>query len=104
MVLKLSEVSTSQLRVFYFRTSTRSKNSYADSLETLTTSTGKSLLRIILVENLVTFAYDKQTLARANFIQAGPSWMDPIVSFLKDGTLPDDKTKAKKACRKAPRY
>ena len=30
--------------------------------------------------------------------------MDPIVSFINDGTLPNDKTKAKKAHRKAWRY
>lgn len=30
--------------------------------------------------------------------------MDPIVSFLMDETLPDDKAKVEKAQRKAPRY
>ena len=30
--------------------------------------------------------------------------MDPVVSFLKDRILPEDKTKAKKIRRNAPRY
>ena len=30
--------------------------------------------------------------------------MDPLVSFLKEGLLPDDKSEAEKICRKAPRY
>lgn len=36
----------------------RSKNSHANSLATLATSIGERLSRIILVENLVTPAYD----------------------------------------------
>ena len=29
-------------------------------------------------------------------VRAGPSWMDPIVAFLKSGDLPKDKAKAVK--------
>lgn len=104
MVLKLSDVSTANFESFTLEQVPRSKNSYANSLETLTTLIGKSLPRIILVENLMTPAYDKQTPVGVSFIQAGFSWMDPIVSFLKDRTLPDDKTEAEKAHRKVPRY
>lgn len=82
----------------------QSKKSHVDSLATLATLIGERLPRIILVENLVTPAYDKQTLVGVHFRWVGPSWMDPIVSFLKDGTLPKDKTKAEKTQRKAPRY
>ena len=34
-------------------------------------------------------------------IQVGSSQMDPLVSFLRDGTLPKDKSEAKKIQRKA---
>ena len=34
----------------------------------------------------------------------GPSWMDPIVSFLKDDTLPEKKSEAEKIRRKSPRF
>ena len=37
-------------------------------------------------------------------IRVGPSWMDPIVMFLKDGALTNDKGEAKKIRRKAPRF
>ena len=32
------------------------------------------------------------------------SWMDPIVNFLKDYTLPEEKSKVEKILRKAPRF
>lgn len=82
----------------------RSINSHTDLLATLATSNGGTLPRILLVENLVMFGYDNQTLVRLNTRLASPSWMDPIVLFLMNGTLPNDKTKAKKARRKAPQY
>jgi len=39
-----------------------------------------------------------------HFTQVGPSWMDPIVSFLRDGTLPENRIEVEKTRRKAPRY
>lgn len=56
------------------------------------------------MENLVTLGYDNQTTVGLITIRVCPSWMDPIVSFLKDGTFPDDKAKVEKAQRKVPRY
>jgi len=52
----------------------------------------------------VTLGYDNQMPAGVIRVRVGPSWMDPIVSFLKDGTLLDDKAKVEKAQRKAPQY
>ena len=37
-------------------------------------------------------------------IKVGPSWMDSIVLFLKEDILPEDKSKADKVRRKAPRF
>ena len=37
-------------------------------------------------------------------IKMGSSWMDPIVSFLKDDTLPEEKSEAEKIRRKAHRF
>lgn len=56
------------------------------------------------MENLVTLAYNKQATVGVNFTQIGHSWMDPIVSFLKDGTLLEDIIEAEKTHKKAPRY
>lgn len=37
-----------------------------------------------------------------NNIQVGSSWIDPMVSFLKDGTLLEDRIEVEKIQRKAP--
>ena len=37
-------------------------------------------------------------------IRVGPSWMDPIVKFLKDDVLPEEKSEPEKIRRKAPRF
>ena len=34
-------------------------------------------------------------------MRVGPSWMDLVVTFLKSGTLPEDRVKAEKIRRKA---
>ena len=82
----------------------QSQSSHVDSLATLATSVGERLSRIILVENLVTLAYNKQIAMGVNFTQVGPSWMDPIVSFLKDGNFLEDRIEAEKTCKKVSRY
>ena len=37
-------------------------------------------------------------------VHIGPSWMDPIVTFLKGGSLPENKGEVEKIRRTAPRY
>ena len=37
-------------------------------------------------------------------IRVSPSWMDSIVAFLKEGTLPNDKGEVDKFRKKAPRF
>ena len=65
----------------------RSRNTHADSLATLATSFGRDLPRIILVENLVNPSELELMKVGVYQIRVGPSWMDPIVLFLK-GLLP----------------
>ena len=43
----------------------------------------------------------RTNLVRVHSIRAGPSWMDPLVLFLKHDTLPEDKNEADKIRRKA---
>ena len=37
-------------------------------------------------------------------IRVGPSWMDPIVLFLKDDILPEEKKEADKVQKKASQF
>ena len=74
----------------------RSGNMHADSLATLATSSEQDLPRVILVEDLYRADVVKKDMVRIHQVRVGPSWMDPIVSFLKDDILPEEKSKAEK--------
>ena len=82
----------------------RSGNTYADSLAILATSSEQGLPRIILVKDLYKADVIKKDMARIHQVRVSPSWMDPIVSFLKDDVLPEEKSEAEKIRRKAPRF
>ena len=82
----------------------RSGNTHADSLATLATSLAQDLPRVVLVEDLYTQAFAHQGTPRIHQITLGPSWMGSISLFLKKDVLPEEKSKADKVRRKAPRF
>ena len=41
---------------------------------------------------------------RAHEVRVGPSWMDPIIAFLKNDILPEGKSEAEKIQRNATRF
>ena len=82
----------------------KSGNTHADSLATLTTSLVGGLPRIILVEHLDRAGEVAKDTVRIHKIRVGPSWMDPIIKFLKDDTLPEEKSEAEKIRRNALRF
>ena len=82
----------------------RSGNTYADSLATLATSSAGQLPRIILVEHLGRARKITKDTTRVHEIRVGPSWMNPIVAFLKDDILPEGKSEAEKIRRNATRF
>ena len=82
----------------------RSGNTHANSLATLATSSAQPLPRVILVEDLYHPTTTRANEIRVYNVRAGPSWMDPLVLFLKHDTLPDDKNEADKIRRKASRF
>ena len=77
---------------------------HADSLATLSTSSMQCLPRIILVEDLYKPTEVKKQGIPIHQIRVRPSWMDPIVLFLKDDILPEEKGEADKVRRKALRF
>ena len=89
---------------FVLRKIWRGQNSHADLLAMLATSSGTSLPRVIIVEDMAAPSHDDQSPVRVHGIQVRLSWMDPLVSFLKQGYLSKDKGEAKKIHRKAIRY
>ena len=43
----------------------------------------------------------KAELMHVRSVRAGPSWMDPLILFLKEDVLPEEKSEADKIKRKA---
>ena len=82
----------------------RGGNTHADSLATLATSLTQNLPRVILIEDLGKPLGEKGNMIYVPHVRIGPSWMDPIIQFLSKDVLPEDKSKAEKICRKAPRF
>ena len=82
----------------------RGQNSHADYLAMLATSLGSNLPRVFIFEDMVHPNFIEKPLVGMHSIQVGPSWMDPLVIFLKQGLLLEDMGEAEKICRKAPRY
>ena len=78
----------------------RSGNTHADSLAMLATSLTQSLPRVILVEDLYSPSVVKIELVHVHSVRAGPNWMDPLVLFLKDDILPEEKSEADKIRKK----
>ena len=81
-----------------------SGNTHVDSLATLATSSTQSLPRVILVEDLYKPIEVKREVVRVHQVRVGPSWMDPVVLFLKEDILPEEKSEAYKVHRKAPQF
>ena len=57
---------------------------------------------VILVEDLCNPTEVKIDVIHVHQIRLGPSWMDPIVLFLKEEVLLENKSEADKMRRKAP--
>ena len=75
-----------------------------DSLATLATSSTGDLPRIILVEHLDRTNEGVKGMVPVHEVRAGPSWMDPMVRYLKDDILLEEKLEEEKIRRKAPRF
>ena len=82
----------------------RNGNAHADSLAMLATSSAHDLPRIILVGDLYKPTETRREASQVHQIRAGPSWMDSIMQFLKEDTLPEERVEADKVRRKATRY
>ena len=70
----------------------------------LATSSAGGLLRIILFEHLDRAGEVLKDTVYIHEVRVGPSWMDPIVKFLKDDILPEEKSEVEKIRRNAFRF
>ena len=81
----------------------RQHNSHIDILAKLATTLESDIQRTVCIETLDRPSFQNQEVSVCS-INNQPSWMDPILSYLKDNELPEDKKEAKMIKRKAPRY
>ena len=79
-------------------------NTHVNSLATLATSSVQNLPRVILIEDLCQPTKEKGEVVHVHQVRVGPSWMDPIILFLREDVLPEDKSEADKVRRKTPRF
>ncbi|KAL5573386.1 hypothetical protein UlMin_022983 [Ulmus minor] len=80
----------------------RAENANADTLARLATGLEERLLKTVLIEILETPSIDKPEQVGSIIIR--PCWMDPIISFLCDRTLPEDKFEARRLRYKSAHY
>ncbi|GJU77086.1 reverse transcriptase domain-containing protein [Tanacetum coccineum] len=78
----------------------RSKNKKADALSKIASTSFAHLSKQVLVEILIEKSIQEKEVAIV-VEEEGPKWMTPIVEYLRDGTLPDDKKEASKLRIKA---
>uniref|UniRef100_A0A2N9F8L8 Uncharacterized protein n=1 Tax=Fagus sylvatica TaxID=28930 RepID=A0A2N9F8L8_FAGSY len=71
----------------------RNLNNHADALATLASVLSADFKRFIPIETLTTPSID-QPANFINTITVGPCWMDPYVTYLKEGVLPEQKKEA----------
>ena len=82
----------------------RNGNTHIDSLATLVTFSGRSLPWVILVEDLCKPTEVRGEVVHVHQVRVGPSWMAPVVLFLKVDILPKEKLEADKIRKKASRF
>ena len=79
----------------------RSENSEADSLAKAAAEDSKAFQELELTEELAKPSIEEEELMS---IQEITEWMKPIVQYLENGTLPEDKLQARKLRVKAAHY
>nr|GEV78575.1 reverse transcriptase domain-containing protein [Tanacetum cinerariifolium] len=81
----------------------RSKNKKADALSKIASTSFAHLFKHVLLEVLKDKSIKEKDVATV-VEEDGPTWMIPIVEYLKEGTLPEDKKEERKLRIKARRY
>ncbi|GJY34117.1 reverse transcriptase domain-containing protein [Tanacetum coccineum] len=81
----------------------RSKNKKADAMSKIASTSFAHLSKQVLVEILKEKSIQEKEVTTV-VEEDGLTWMTPIIEYLKEGTLPDDKKEASKLCIKARQY
>ena len=82
----------------------RESNSHADALANLASAVKAKNKRTVEVETLEKPSIELQPTRQVLCVDLGPSWMDPIIAYLRDDQLPEDKNEAHKIRLKAAQF
>ena len=82
----------------------RSYNSHADALANLASAIDSGMSRKVEFGYIDQPSIDREAIQLVACAELGPSWMDPIISYLTDDVLPDDKKEAHKLRLKSARF
>lgn len=82
----------------------RESNFHADALASLASAIEAGNRRTVEVETLREPSIELQRSRQLMCLDLGQSWMDPVIAYLKDDLLPEDKTEAQKIRLKASRF
>uniref|UniRef100_A0A2N9IYR7 Uncharacterized protein n=1 Tax=Fagus sylvatica TaxID=28930 RepID=A0A2N9IYR7_FAGSY len=81
----------------------REHNSHADVLAKLATALESDMQRTVCIETLEQPSFQDQEASVCS-VNVRPSWMDPILGYIRDNKLPEDKKEARMIKQKAPRF
>ncbi|XP_042484775.1 uncharacterized protein LOC122065051 [Macadamia integrifolia] len=81
----------------------RQENALADALSKIATADFADCASFVYFEVLDQPSYEQELLCSITQ-RAEPSWMDPIVVYLRDGHLPGDQAEARAVKRRAAKY
>ncbi|XP_071918952.1 uncharacterized protein [Coffea arabica] len=89
---------TAYFKSFEIQRIPQSQNRRADALSRLASTSFSTLNKTVLVKVLAEPGYMEDQVYP---VSSGDIWMTPLVKFLNQGVLPDDKVEARKVQRKA---
>ncbi|XP_021771681.1 uncharacterized protein LOC110735803 [Chenopodium quinoa] len=104
MISYLAKIKSviAKLRTFEIELIPRGQNAQADALSKLASSTLTELNRFVYVEVRRNRSIDQEIEVQC--VEAEPSWMDSILAYKLQGTLPEDRNLAVKIKRVGPRF
>ncbi|XP_024018842.1 uncharacterized protein LOC112090833 [Morus notabilis] len=80
----------------------RTENANADTLAKLASSRESDTLDVVPIEELERPTIEEKV--KALIVQAGENWMTPLIQYLMDAQLPNDKDEARRIRYRAARY
>lgn len=69
----------------------REENSKVDALSKLTLATNTNLTKLVPIEFLSELGIGQEENKMVDLVDTVESWMDPVISYLRDSWLYDDK-------------